>query len=64
MILQCEAGHEYEDIPTTEGFYTIKQSCWICGAPIVDVRIGETSRIVGAKGFAGGFAPSPLIWQN
>lgn len=32
MIVQCESGLTYENIPVTDGFHDIPKRCHICGA--------------------------------
>jgi hypothetical protein len=53
MIVECEAGHRYEEIPVTTGFHQIPKVCFICGLQIVSARLGGPSTITGARGYAG-----------
>ena len=53
MIVQCESGHTYENIPVTDGFHDIPKRCHICGAQIANVKLTGSSTISGAGGFAG-----------
>jgi hypothetical protein len=62
MIVECEAGHRYENIPVTQGFHDIPKRCHICGANLVNVKLTHTSTISGAGGFAG--MPPPSEWST
>ena len=62
MIIECEAGHAYENIPVTEGFHDIPKRCHICGAQITSVKLTGSSAITGAGGFAG--MPPPSEWST
>ena len=64
MIVECEGGHTYENIPVTDGFHDIPKRCHICGAQIASVKLTGSSMISGAGGFAGmarpsGWSPQP-----
>jgi hypothetical protein len=62
MIVECAAGHTYENIPITEGFHEIPKHCYICGAQILSAKLIGSSTITGAGGFPG-MAP-PSEWSS